>query len=202
MVEVIVALGLFGILMTITTAAMMNGLRTVQEMTARQALQREEQNAAEWISGQLRFIDNPYQAVPSAPAVTFAGFVNGKPTMTFTTFAGLGTVDRVPYQVTLTQGPDAIETTVFTPDMSTGLPIYSSTRSVKRALVRSTTSQSPTLTLRYFSDVGPSAPELVPPPNGSLTTAQMSQIKQVQFTIIGDPDSQAVSQTVVLGNPI
>lgn len=201
-IELIVAIGIFSILVIISGAAMITGMRAVHDQTDRQVLQGEEQNAALWLSRLIRNIDNPYDTVPTAPAITFAGFTNGRPTLTFTTFAGIGTVDRVPYKVTIEQTATSIDTVVIAPDMSSGIPVFNAANGQRRSIVTSSTGVTPKLTLKYYTSLGPPPVELTPPANGSLTAAQLATVKAIEFTITGTTQGQAVKQTVVIGNPI
>ena len=202
LIELIVAIGIFSVLVVVSGAALITGVRAVRTQTDREVLQVEEQNAALWLSRLIRNIDNPYDAIPTAPAITFAGFATGRPKMTFTTFAGVGATDRVPYQVTIEQTATSVDTIVTAPDMSSGLPVYNAATGQRRSLVRSSTGVTPKLTLKYFTSLGPPRVELVPPATGSLTAAQMATIKAVEFTITGTRQAQAVQQTVVIGNPL
>lgn len=167
----------------------------------------------------LRYADNPYANSPIVPSFDYAGSTAGKPVITFYTYAGAGKADRVPYKVILTQTAQGIVTSTWAPDMTSGRPVYSSavgnacrTTPVDptcstRLLVPVSTTNAPTLALKYYKAgtpvVGVPAPpmvELVPPVNGTLTPAQIATLRAVEFTIGGSSATQSVSQRVVLAN--
>jgi type II secretory pathway pseudopilin PulG len=219
LIELIVAMGIFSLLLILTSIFMISGVRSIRETTARNSVQQEQQNAAEWISRLLRYADNPYANSPIVASFDYAGSVSGKPVVTFYTFAGAGKADRVPYKVTLTQTPKGIVTSTWAPDMSSGRPVYTAAVSnacrtspvdltcTTRLLVPVSPTNAPTLSLKYFKAGTPSpgipAPplvELVPPVNGSLTPTQIATLRAVQFDIGGSSAAQSVSQRVVLAN--
>ena len=219
LIELIVAMGIFSLLLILTSIFMISGVRSIRETTGRNSVQQEQQNAAEWISRLLRYADNPYANSPVVPSFDYAGSVSGKPVVTFYTFAGAGKADRVPYKVTLAQTAKGITTSTWAPDMSTGRPVYTAAvanacRTVPvdstcttRLLVPETSTNKPTLTVKYFKAGTPSpgipAPamvELVPPVNGTLTPAQIATLRAVQFDIGGSSATQSVAQKVVLAN--
>lgn len=219
LIELIVAMGIFSLLMILTSIFMISGVRSIRDTTGRNSVQQEQQNASEWISRMLRYADNPYANSPIVPSFDYAGTVAGQPVVTFYTFAGAGKVDRVPYKVTLTRTAKGIVTSTWAPDMSTGRPVYTAavgnacrtvpvdTSCSTRLLVPATKTNSPTLTVKYYKAGTPTtaipAPpmvELVPPANGTLTAAQVATLRAVQFTIGGSSATQSVSQKVVLAN--
>ena len=201
LIELVVAIGVFAVLVVVSGAAMITGMRAVHDQTARGVLQREEQDAGLWLSRLVRNIDNPIDTVPTTPAITYAGTVNGRPTLTFTTFAGVGAVDRVPYRVTIEQTDASIDTVVTAPDLTTGTPVYNAASAQRRTLVRGTAGAPPKLTLRYLTALGPPAVAIAPPANGTLTADQLSKVVAIEFTIAGAEQAQAVQQVVVLENP-
>ena len=219
LIELIVAMGIFSLLMILTSIFMISGVRSIRDTTGRNSVQQEQQNASEWISRMLRYADNPYANSPMVPSFHYACTVAGQPVVTFYTFAGAGKVDRVPYKVTLTRTAKGIVTSTWAPDMTTGRPVYTAavgnacrtvpvdTSCSTRLLVPATKTNSPTLTVKYYKAGTPTtaipAPpmvELVPPANGTLTAAQVATLRAVQFTIGGSSATQSVSQKVVLAN--
>lgn len=219
LLELIVAMGIFSLLLILTSIFMISGVRSIRDTTGRNSVQQEQQNASEWISRLIRYADNPYANSPIVPSFDYAGAVAGQPVVTFYTFAGAGKADRVPYKVTLTRTAKGIVTSTWAPDMATGRPVYTAavnngcrtapvdTTCSTRVLVPVSKTNVPTLSLKYFKagtpTTGvPSPPmvEVVPPVNGTLTAAQIATLRAVQFTIGGSSATSSVSQTVILAN--
>jgi type II secretory pathway pseudopilin PulG len=219
LIELIVAMGIFSLLLILTSIFMISGVRSIRDTTGRNSVQQEQQNASEWISRLIRYADNPYANSPVVPSFDYAGTVAGQPVVTFYTFAGAGKVDRVPYKVTLTKTAKGIVTSTWAPDMTTGRPVYTASvnNGCRTAPVDSTCStrlvvpvsktNTPTLSMKYYKagtpTTGiPSPPmvELIPPVNGTLTAAQIATLRAVEFTIGGTSASQSVAQKVVLAN--
>ncbi len=219
LIELIVAMGIFSLLLIMTSVFMISGVRSIRETTDRNSVQQEQQNASEWISRLLRYADNPFANSPIVPSFDYAGTVASQPVVTFYTFAGAGKADRVPYKVILTKTAKGIMTSTWAPDMRTGRPVYTAavnngcrtspvdSTCTTRLLVPTSNTNTPTLSVKYFKAGTPSAGvpappmvELVPPVNGTLTAAQIATLRAVQFTIGGTSATQSVSQRVVLAN--
>jgi prepilin-type N-terminal cleavage/methylation domain-containing protein len=222
MVELLVSMGIFAILMVIITGAMLSGFSTIRSMTVASELQTDQQNAAEWISKLIRFADNPYDATVTVPAIEQASAsATGVPTLTWYTFGQAGASERVPYKVTLTQVPysptatlPGIRTTVQEERVtSTGLEAVGTPKT--RVLVPATKAQTPMLALEYTAV--PKSPDtctlysasldstglwcrIVPANNAALTSAQITALAAIRFTITGNQSVSSVSQTVVMGN--
>lgn len=212
LIELIVAMGIFSVLMIMVSVFTISGLKTIRSTTAQNSVQGSQENAAEWMSRLIRYTDNPYSALPVVPAIDYAGTVAGQPVLTFYTFAGVGSIDRVPYKVTITRSTRGIESTVWAPDMSTGKPVFTAAvnntcRAVpvdatctRRVLVPQTATDTPTLALTYYNGVGTGATSLTPPVNGTLTAAQIPQVKAIEFVIGSSQPGQSLKQRVVLEN--
>lgn len=199
LIELVVSVAVLSLLMVLVSAIALSGMRTIRSMTTLSNVQVQEQETGEWLSRLLRYTDNPVETYPATPAITYAGTTAGSPVLTFYTFAGIGARDRIPYKVTITQTAKGIVTQAWTPDMSSGTPVYSAPAH-ERILVPIANGNSPTLRLRYWGGT-PAAPlELIPPTNGTLTDAQMSSIRSVQFTVSGSGSNMIVDRTVTLGN--
>lgn len=219
LIELIVAMGIFSLLLILTSIFMISGVRSIRDTTSRNSVQQEQQNAAEWISRLVRYADNPYANSPIVPSFDYAGTVSGQPVVTFYTFAGAGKADRVPYKVTLTKTAKGVVTSTWAPDMTTGRPVYTAAVNngcrttpvdatcTTRLLVPASKTNAPTLSVKYYKagtpTTGVPAPpmvELVPPVNGTLTAAQIATLRAVEFTVSGTSATQSVSQKVVLAN--
>lgn len=225
LVELIAAMGIFVVLMALSTMVIVTGMKSIREASAQMNASQEEQNAAEWMSRLIRFTDNPHETMPVTSAVEYAGTNK----LTFTTFAGVGDVDRVPYKATLQQTPTGIYSTVWTPTMTDGIPAYQDTNATAvaavnaitssatndvsstkclsaykvcvRQLVPKTQTNTPVLAFKYYTGTPVSSTEVVPGAGASLTEAQRNALRAIEFTITGSQKGQAVSQLVVLENP-
>lgn len=200
LVELVVSVGILSVLMAVISTFAIAGIKNIRTLSTLSNVQAQEQDAGEWLSRLLRFADNPVETLPVTPAVTFAGSTAGAPVLTFHTYSGTGATDRVPYKVTLTTSPKGIVTTVWTPDMSSGTPTYTGVGH-ERVLVATQPGNTPTLRLRYWGGTAGAPVELLPPVNGTLTTAQMNALRSIQFTISGSGSNMIVDRTVVLQNP-
>lgn len=216
LVELLVAIGVFGVSMAIVSVATVAALQSVRQATASSEIQVQQQNAIIWISRLLRYADNPIEGAAAVPWVQLNGAstdANGNSVLTFTTYSGTGPLDRVAYQATLSVAANGdLVSTVVTPQTVAG---YSSqcwrrsdaaecatiTEDVRvRTLVRATTKNTPRFTLAYVDSAGAATT----PPAGA--TAQQwatwaSKVGQVTVTISDTGSSSSVSQTVILANP-
>lgn len=199
LVELMVSVAVLSLLMALVSAIALSGMTTIRSLTTLSNVQVQEQDTGEWLSRLLRFTDNPVDTFPVTPAITYAGSSAGMPVLTFHTFAGIGARDRIPYKVTITQNARGIVTQAWTPDMSSGTPVYSAPAH-ERVLVPIVNGNTPTLRLRYWAGTPTSPVELVPPANGTLTEAQMNSIRSIQFTISGSGSNMIVDRNVTLGN--
>ena len=57
LIELIVAMGIFSLLMIVTSIFMISGVRSIRDTTGRNSVQQEQQNASEWISRLIRYAD-------------------------------------------------------------------------------------------------------------------------------------------------
>lgn len=197
-VELVTALAVFGVLMTLVAAAMLSGMQSVRAMTTRSQVQVEQQTAIEWVQRTLRYTDNPYTALPLPAAITEA-----TPTsVTVHTFAGLGTTDRVAYKARFSVQADGLVSEVWTPAYTNGVPAYTAP-AMRRVLVRPADSGLPTLRFTYYARSGAA---LVPitgaGTGGALTTAQAATVAAIRVEINGGDGAIPVIQTIELVNPL
>ncbi len=203
LIELIIAIGIFSVLMTIVTTVFLRGIQTIELAERGSSTQTQQQNAMEWISRLVRYADNPVEGSSPPPAITEAT----SSAMTFTTFSGTGPVDRVPYQVRLVNSAAGITSQVWTPTIASGaavltngLPTYTASPRA-RVLVASQGQVVPNLAFRYWTQVDGVSTELIPPPSASLTASEMDSLSTVDV-VISDPGSSAIlNQTVYLVNP-
>lgn len=214
LVEVLVALGVFGVLMGMVTAIMIGGLRSIASASTANEVQAQEQNSMEWMSRLLRFIDNPVKNTSTNAAILSATPAS----MSFFTYAGTGTVDREAYRVMLCTTSRGIESFVWEPALSAGVPVNNTSPNMiaptcddtgangsqRRVLVPKTTKHTPSMAFRYWRErtaadgVGSGDIELVP--SGSLTTTQLAQLAKVQITLNDTLVTVPLTQTVMLVN--
>lgn len=216
LVELLVAIGIFGVSMAIVSVATVSALQSVRRATASSDIQVQQQNAIIWISRLLRYADNPIEGAAAVPWVQLNGIgtdASGNSSLTFTTYSGTGPLDRVAYQATLAVAANGdLVSTVATPQTVAGYgsqcwrrsdaaACASITEDVRvRTLIRATTQNKPRFTLAYVDSAGAATT----PPTGA--TAQQwaiwaSKVGQVKVTISDSGSSNAVSQTVILANP-
>ena len=118
LVELMVAMAVFGGLMVVVGGAMLSGFVGVRDVMARSDAQARAQLAGDWTGRLLRYI-----AVPEGQAV---GITEASPTsLTFYTYSGTGPKHDVPYRARIftTTNPDGsrtLSTQVWTPKAVAG----------------------------------------------------------------------------------
>lgn len=195
LIELIVAMGIFSLLMVIVTTIFVQGLRGVTELNADSNVQQDQQNAALWIQRLLRYIDNPWEGSAPPAAIDAASSTS----VTFYTFAAAGTADndRKPFKVTVKQSGTDVVSEVTNPVASAGTYTWPGTPAT-RTLVRGTTTHVPTLTLRYYNGQGT---ELLPPADAAAFPEWARGIESIRFTITDSSTAELVDQTVMIANP-
>lgn len=203
LIELMVAIGVFAILMAIVSTLFVRGIRTMQVAQRGSTVQTQQQNAMEWLTRLVRYADNPVEGASPPPAITEATATS----MTFTTYSGTGPVDRVPYLVHIARTSAGVISQTSTPVnasgaavLTNGLPTYPGTPAT-RTLVQTTPQQTPAISFRYWSLANQVSTELIPPAGASLTAAQMRAISTVDITITDSGSAESLVQTVFLENP-
>lgn len=221
LVELLVAMGVFSVIMAVVTAGVVSALRTVRAADVASERQAEQQNAIVWISRLLRYADNPsegYQSVPWVLAGKATTGAQGNADLTFTTYSGTGPKDRVAYlarlrvdadgnlvsEVTLPQTVSGYAYQCWMPTDApncAGITADTSTR----VLVRATKESRPTLRIDYLDSAGAALP---PPTAAQYPTnftdvwrAWASKVARVVVTIGDSGGARGVSQLVNLANP-
>lgn len=204
LIELMVAIGVFSILMVMVGAATLAGFRAIREATMRSAIQAESQNAMEWTSRLLRWAEVPEGQTTALPEAT-AGAV------TVYTYAGTGSKDDVPYRARLyvqsqPDGTKDVVSEVTTPTRVSGGWTWTGTP-VRRTLltIPAGVAGSP-LALQYFA-CNPttgclaSRRTVTPPVSGTLTLAAGEVPESIRVSI-GDPSlpNSLVTQSVKLVN--
>lgn len=213
LIEMLVAIGVFTVLMGMVTTVVVQGMRVVRDLTTATEIQSQQQNALIWMTRLLRYADNPVEG--SSPWVLFGGMtadVAGNADLTFTTFSGTGPVDRVPYWVRIRVNEEGdLVSTITTPQTVNGYagicwfpsdasPCAGITpASTTRVLVRASTGHRPTLRIDYFNKSGVATDwRTVTAADWPAWAAGVSKVNLA----IGDTGSASrVEQTINLANP-
>jgi len=217
LVELLVAMGIFLVVMAVVTTVAISGLRTVTTATAVSDIQVAQQNALLWTTRLLRYADNPVEGLNPTPWVDYdsASNAEGASAVTFYTYSGTGPLDGVPYRVVLEldaagdlvtevstpQKPtESYEGWCWTPDTGDCSTITEDT--ARRVLVAASDGHTPGLTLTY-RDEGGTVLE-VPGAGGSVDAWNdwASQVDTVDIRIFDtETPASEVSQLVKLENP-
>jgi prepilin-type N-terminal cleavage/methylation domain-containing protein len=91
LIELMVAIGVFSVLMVIVGAATLSGFSAIREATSRSSIQQESQNAMEWTSKLLRYASVPDGQTTSLPTATATSVM-------VYTYSGTGSKEDVPYR--------------------------------------------------------------------------------------------------------
>ena len=229
LIEVLVAIGVFSVLMTAVMTLTIQGLRTITLAGAESQVQASQQVTLEQLTRQLRYVDSP------TPRSLSEGLLCATSTsIAFFTISGGGTFDRVPYLVSLrqTESPtdsaaSTIAMTVWTPvspdspsqdpasdeviagvDPDDCLPQLAETNStyttppVNRLLPVADKSRSVSMLLEYATqdDDGSWLPIGPDEMSGRIAQADVSSIQRVTVSLTDRDSSQQLSQGVILEN--
>jgi prepilin-type N-terminal cleavage/methylation domain-containing protein len=204
-VELVVAIGIFGLLMALVSVLMLNGLRSLRVASTANVVQAQQQNAALTLTRLLRYIDNPVNGISTPPAA----ILEATPTsMAFFTLSGTGAVDRLPYKVAVCPTTRGVETFTWAPTLVSGAAVLNAspnmtvpactdagaTGSARRVLLPNESDTAPTLGFRYYAG----ATELIPSP--ALTTQQLATLTSVAIRLDDPSLGTPLEQTVVLVN--
>ena len=204
-VELVVAIGIFVMLMALVTVLMLNGLRSLRVASTANVVQAQQQNAALALTRLLRYIDNPVNGISTPPAA----ILQATPTsMAFFTLSGTGPVDQLPYKVAICPMPRGVETFSWAPALVNGAAVLNTspnmtvpactdagaTGATRRVLLPNESDTAPTLGFRYYAG----ATELIP--NPALTTQQLATLTSVAIRLDDPSLGSPLEQTVVLVN--
>ena len=205
LVELLVAMGIFAILMAIVSVIMVNGLGSIRDATTANTVQAQQQNAMLALSRQLKYIDNPVNSGNPPAAILQAT----PSTMVFFTLSGSGAIDRLPYKIMVCTTARGVEQFSWPPTLTNGAAVLSTSPNMtvpactdaggagatRRVLLPDQSDTAPAIAFEYFDADGAA---LVP--TGSLSTAQLDQLASVRVTM-SDPSLGApLQQTVLLVN--
>lgn len=204
--ELLVAMGVFGVLMVIVGSGFISVFSGIRDATAFSDVQQDERNAMLWMSRAIRYIDNesegfdPQPAILSASASEFSFFTN----------AGLGVVEGAPYRVSLqvvaTGANPGLTASVAEPVIDGGVATgYVDLTPL--VLMRTTNAQDPVLTFTYLRVVEDAAgnrvdEEIVPPStdDSAAFTAWVQDLDKVQVLLADSLSGISTEQTIALVN--
>jgi len=212
LIELMVAIGLFAVLMALVSVFLITGLRSLKEASTANSIQAQQQNAMIVMSRDIRYIDNPVERATSLPAILKAS----PDTFVFFTRSGTGEVDRLAYKVVLCTSDLGVESFSWAPALVDGAAVENTspdlsvptcddagaTGSLRRTLVAKEKVTDPTVTFRYFSG----ADELLPDLDGAtglpteLSADQLSALTSVQISLTDPSLGAPLEQSVLLVN--
>lgn len=204
LLELVVAMGIFSLLMVIVGALSISAFRAIREATSRSDIQTQSQNAMEWASRLLRYADVPdggTTAIENASATA----------VTVYTYSGTGDVADAPYRARLFtesngDGTTSVVSEVTTPVQVSGEWTWTTTPQ-RRTLLRmpSQATGSP-LNIDYFvcdPEDGCADPQQIEPDGtGPLLDEGSALVPAYLVVSLGDPSvpNTLVTQTVKLVN--
>ena len=203
LIELMVALGIFSLLMVIVGAVTLSAFRAIREATLRSDIQVQSQNAMEWASRLLRYADIPDDGTTAIEDASATG-------LTVYTYSGTGDVQDAPYRARLftqVQADGAIDlmSEVVTPVKVDGSWTWPGPGMTRRLLSVPEGVGSPIDIAYYICDpetfcANPVA--YAPDGSGPLLDAASTLVPAYLVVSIGDPSvpNTRVTQTVKLVN--
>ena len=202
LIELMVAMGIFSILMVVVGAATLSLFSSIREATGRSQAQSETQNSMEWAARLLAYAQAPDEETPVMPEAT-------RTSVTVYSYPGLGSVLDAPWKVRLSTVTSGRETSVvsdaWAPIRSGSSWTWTSTPRHRVLLTAPTVPNSSPLLLRYFvctPSLGcTDSTEVNPNASGPLPIAA-SQTPATVLVSIGDPGrpNTVVTQSIRLVN--
>lgn len=205
LVELMVAIGIFGVLMAMVSVLMVSGLGAIRDASTANTVQAQQQNAMLVLSRHVKYIDNPVNS-----GVPPAAILQATPTsLAFFTLSGTGTVDRLPYKVMACRTARGVETFTWAPTLVNGAAVLSTspnmtvptcddagaTGAARRVLLPVANDTDPAIAFRYWDADGT---ELVP--SGQLTAAQLDALERVTVSLSDPSLGGALEQSITLVN--
>lgn len=204
LIELIVAIGVFGTLMAVVAGATLAALTAIRNTTSSSQVQQDSQNAMEWISELLRYTDLPEgQALAVATA--------GASTITLYSYAGAGPKTDVPYRIIVgvnanANGTRTVYADAFTPTKIAAGWTWASTANRRRLLTVRNGAGSP-LTLSYYAcdpttSCNATRHQITTPVTPGALTITAPEVLESITVSIGDPSAPAsvLTQRVELVN--
>lgn len=204
LIELIVAMGIFSLLMVIVGALSISAFRAIGEATTRSDIQTQSQNAMEWASRLLRYADIPTGG-------TTAIFDASETGVTAYSYSGTGAVADVPYLVRLrtetgADGTTAVISEVTTPSKVNGAWTWTGSPARRRLLAIDDASAGSPLRIEYYAcdpATDCATPQRIQPDgSGPLLDPGSTLVPAYLVVSLGDPSvpDRLVTQTVKLVN--
>lgn len=204
LIELVVAMGIFGLLMVIVGTLSISAFRAIREATQRSEIQTQSQNAMEWVSRLMRYADEPQPGYPALENASATG-------LTAYTYSGTGEVADAPYRARLftevqADGTTDVLTEITTPTRVSGEWAWTGIPMRRRLLsVPAGVTGSP-LRVQYFvcnpADECANPQPYTPDGSGPLLDATSPLVPAYLVISLGDPSvpDRLVTQTVKLEN--
>jgi prepilin-type N-terminal cleavage/methylation domain-containing protein len=203
LVELMVAMGVFAILMTIVGAAMLTGFVGVHDVMARSETGASARIAGEWTSKLLRYADLPEG---QAAAITEASATS----ITFYTYSGTGAKHDVPYRARIYSviNPDAtrsLMSQVWTPTAITGGWTWTGTPVTRSMLTLPSTALGPLLVevwVRNPLAMPAAVARIATPTTSGPVVLGVGEVPESVVLQIGDRNDprNLITQQIRLGN--
>ena len=214
LIEMMVAIGLFGILMAMVSLFIVTGLGAIRDTANANFVQAQQQNALLAMSREVQYIDNPVNS-----GVPPAAILEARPDkLVFFTLSGAGPVDRLPYKVMLCTTDRGVEEFSWAPTLTDGGAVLNTSPNMtvptcddgggfgaaRRVLLPNETGSEPSLTFHYWRDAtsGDTPPtgdvEMVPATQ--LSTDELDRLSKVTMVLSDPALGTPLDQTVVLVN--
>lgn len=190
LIEVVVAMGVFGVLMAIASAFFINAYGGIRDASSLSNVQQQQRNAILRASTAIRFADNategrtPTGAVVTATPTTLEFYTRSSMTPTQTS------PSRVRLYTSTTAPNEGIVMETTAPGAST--PTQS-------LLVRAEPGQTPSLTFTYLDDSGSSLG--AKPAEVAAAATWEARLARILVTIADNPSGLLTEQSVTLVNP-
>jgi len=204
LIELMVALGIFSLLILIVAALSASAFRAIREATSRSEIQTQSQNAMEWASRLLRYADTP----PGGTTAIEDASANG---ITVYTYSGTGDVDDAPYKARLftrltDEGDTDVLSEVIAPVEVDGEWTWAEPGRERRLLTMPAEVGSTPLQIEYFvcdpEDNCANPQPYVPTGSGPLLPVDSTLVPAYLVVRMGDSSvpNTLVTQTVKLVN--
>jgi prepilin-type N-terminal cleavage/methylation domain-containing protein len=207
LVELLVAMGVFSVLMVMVSALSIQGFDAVRNATALSEVQAEQQNAMLWMSRLLRYADNPHEAGTPPPAITSATVgvdgISRDLTFVYPT-SDVPTGEPTMRMARFSVANGDVVSQVWEPSLGTGVPTFDQSQTpTTRTLVRSRIGHTPSLSFTYWAVDGVNQTQVLPPPVTDVLafTAWAEGVDKVTITLTDTDGQQPLAQTVMLVNP-
>jgi Tfp pilus assembly protein PilW len=204
--ELLVAMGVFGVLMAIVGSGFISVFSGIRDATAFSGVQQDERNSMLFISRAIRYIDNESEGFNSQPAILSANATE----FAFFTNAGLGLIEGVPDRVRLNVVAGGtnpgLTAVVAEPNLTDGV-VSGYTDSTPLVLMRTTSAQDPVVTFTYLRVVEDASgarvdEEYIPPvtDDSAVFLAWAADIDKVRVRLADSLSGIFTEQTIVLVN--